>query len=331
MKKEDFLKLVNVAQKKSASDIHLVAGFLPYLRINGLLSPVKLPVLSVEGMEELSRRLLTHDQLTILDEKGDLDFGLVEGKSVMRINAHKQLTGLGMAIRLIPERIPSPETLLLEPIFFESIKERSGLIIISGPAGAGKSTMLASLVQELNRTERLHIITLEDPIEYRFPKGKSLIEQRQLHTDFDLFQNGLRHALRQDPNIIVVGEMRDPETIELALTAAETGHLVIATLHAPNTAEAIERIVNVFEGPKQQQILVQLSASIKLIVTQILLPTRDGQRIAARELLIGTSGIKNAIRQNNLSSIRSSVSTGKKYGMQSLEQAVSELEKQELI
>lgn len=331
MKKEDFLTLVKLAQKKSASDIHLVSGFLPFLRINGLLSPVKLPPLTQDGMEELTRRLLTHDQLTILDEKGDLDFGLVEGKSIMRVNAHKQLTGLAMAIRLIPERIPTVAELGLEPIFLDSIKERSGLIVISGPAGAGKSTMMASLVQELNTTERLHVITLEDPIEYRFPKGKSLIEQRQLHTDFDLFQNGLRHALRQDPNIIVVGEMRDPETIELALTAAETGHLVIATLHAPNTAEAIERIVNVFEGPKQQQILVQLSASIKLIVTQILLPAKSGERIAARELLIGTSGIKNAIRQNNLSSIRSSVATGRKYGMKSLEQAMTELGKQQLI
>jgi twitching motility protein PilT len=206
-----------------------------------------------------------------------------------------------------------------------------GLVIVSGPAGAGKSTTIASLLEQINQTQAKHIITLEDPIEYRFTNAQSLIEQRQLGDNFPTFASGLKHVLRQDPDVIMVGEMRDHETISLALTAAETGHLVISTLHAPNAAEAVERIVNVFDGAQQQQILVQLSATLKMVIAQHLVPTIEGGRVAAREILTSTTAVMNAIRQNNLSTIRSAIGTGKRYGMMSMEQSLKQLQKEGLI
>jgi len=331
MTKDQLLKLLSSAKKKGASDIHLVSGAPPYFRVHGELYPVKSPILTNASAKKIVSILVDKDQEALLKKEGDVDLGIVFNGINMRINIHHQMDGVGIAIRLIPDKIPSAEELRLERVMIDIVDKKSGLIIISGAAGVGKSTTLASMVQRINDRSKRHIVTLEDPIEYRFPKGRALIEQRQLGMHFSSFNSGLKHALRQDPNVLVVGEMRDPESIELALTAAETGHLVISTLHAPNTAEVIERIVNIFDGPKQQQILVQLSSSLQMIVAQALLPAKDGKRVAAREILISTNAIQNAIRQNNLSTIRSAVSMGKKVGMQSMDQAIEELKQKGLI
>ncbi|MBI4713862.1 PilT/PilU family type 4a pilus ATPase [Candidatus Uhrbacteria bacterium] len=328
---EELKRWIQVAVKDGASDVHLIAGSLPFSRVRDKLKPIGKTVLSAEGVQKMVNALLTQNQLRELDQSGDVDLGVVVSDVSVRVNIHRQTLGAGIAIRVIPKKIPSPEALRFHETMLTIPKFEDGFVIVSGPTGSGKSTTLASMIDQINSTTSRHIITLEDPIEYRFSNQKSLIEQRQLGTDFPSFQKGLRHVLRQDPDVIVVGEMRDPETISLALTAAETGHLVLSTLHAPNAAEVIERIVNVFEGAQQQQVLVQLAATLRAVVAQRLIPSIDGPLVAAREILTSTPAVQNAIRTNNLSVIRSSIQTGKKFGMISMDQAIVELKKEGLI
>ncbi|MFH1711950.1 MAG: PilT/PilU family type 4a pilus ATPase [Patescibacteria group bacterium] len=322
---EDLKKLVTLAIKKGASDIHLVAGAFPYLRIHGRLYPVKKPILTQAAVQKISDAICEPRQKDLLEAVGDVDVGIMIGNTSLRVNIHHQINGFGIAIRVVPEKIPSPEELGLSEDLVEAAISHDGFVVISGAAGSGKSTTLASLVDLINKTTQSHIITLEDPIEYRFSHEKSLIEQRQLGLHFPSFQEGLRHVLRQDPNVIVVGEMRDPETIELALTAAETGHLVFSTLHSPNAYEVVERMVGVFEGNRQQQILTQLSATLRVVIAQKLLPGKEGGRVAAREVMITNSAVRNAIRQNNLGTLKSAIQTGKRYGMVSMDIALEQL------
>jgi twitching motility protein PilT len=322
---EELKKLAIFAAKKKASDLHIVAGERPFLRIKDALSPVKGQVLSARMVEKMASSILKQDQLKELNENGDVDVGVQVGGVSMRVNIHRQTNGLGMAIRLLPASIPSPEELQFSDVMMGIPNMQGGLVLVSGTAGSGKSTTLASLIEVMNHGASRHIITLEDPIEYRFENKQCLIEQRQLGTDFPSFAKGLRHVLRQDPDVIVVGEMRDPETIALALTAAETGHLVLSTLHAPNAPEVVERIVNIFEGAKQQQILVQFAASLKMVVAQQLVQNKKGELVAAREILTTTPAVQNAIRQNNLGTIRSAIQTGKKFGMISMERSFKEI------
>ncbi len=328
---EELKSVIQLAQKKQASDVHLVSGASAIMRVRGELMTVKKQPLEAGAVQKIATALLNQQQLKQLEEHGDVDVGIKVAGVGLRINIHKQAEGLSLAIRLIPSEIPSPQALNFHETMMQIPEWEDGFVIVSGPTGSGKSTTLASIVEQINQTSSRHVITLEDPIEYRFSNARSLIEQRQLGAHFPTFQKGLRHVLRQDPDVIVVGEMRDPETISLALTAAETGHLVLSTLHAPNAAEVIERIVNVFEGAQQQQILVQLAATLRLVVAQRLLPTKDGSLVAAREVLTSTLAVQNAIRQNNLSVIRSSIQTGKKQGMVSMELAIKELEKNGVI
>ena len=322
---EDFQTLIHFAVKKGASDLHLVAGERPFLRIQGALQAIKKEPYTKTQVEKIVSTLLSQEQLKELAVSGDADTGAIIGEISLRVNIHKQATGLALAIRILPKQIPTPEELGFSEIMKQIPAFENGLVIISGPAGSGKSTTLASLVERMNQTSARHIITLEDPIEYRFTNQQSLIEQRQLGSDFPSFAKGLRHVLRQDPDVIVVGEMRDPETISLALTAAETGHLVLSTLHAPNAPEVVERIVNIFEGAKQQQILVQLAATLKMVITQQLLPNTEGKLVAAREILTSTPAVRNAIRQNNLGTLQSAIQTGKKFGMITMERSTEEL------
>lgn len=329
---EELTTIIKQATKVGASDVHLVAGFAPQIRVQGKLGSLKgREELSQTDVQKMAMGLLKQPQLRQLEESGDVDIGLTIADVGLRLNIHKQSKGFAMAIRLIPTHIPTPQELG----FHETMQRIPGLpdgfVIVSGATGSGKSTTLASIIQEMNQGEARHVVTLEDPIEYRFGAGTCLIEQRQLGSDFPAFATGLRHVLRQDPDVIVVGEMRDPETISLALTAAETGHLVLSTLHAPNAAEVIERIVNVFEGAAQQQVLVQLSATLKMVVAQKLLPRKSGELVAAREILVTTTAIQNAIRQNNLSVIRSAIQTGKKAGMVSMELSLKTLQDEGLI
>lgn len=328
---EEFKKLIELAVKKNASDIHLVAGAVPYFRIHRILYPVKKPKLTQASLSSVARSMLTQEQAKTLESKGGVDLGVALAGSLLRVNIHKQTNGLAFSIRILPEKIPTKEEIGLTDKIAEIAQMEEGFVIVSGPAGSGKSTTLATLIQMMNHASPLHIITLEDPIEYRFQNDKCLIEQRQLGVDFSSFPEALRGVLRQDPDVIVVGEMRDPETIALALTAAETGHLVLSTLHAPNAGEAIERIVNVFEGMEQQQILVQVAATLQMVVAQKLLPAKQGGVIAAREILISNSAVQNAIRRNNLSTIQSAIQTGRRYGMVSMDQYIKALKAQGLI
>ena len=206
-----------------------------------------------------------------------------------------------------------------------------GLVLVTGPTGSGKTTTIASMIEEINKNRKAHIITIEDPVEFMYEDKKSLIEQREIGVDTKSFANALKHVLRQDPNVILVGEMRDPETIATVLTAAETGHLVFSTLHTPSAAEAVERIVDVFEGSKQKQILIQLSSVLRGVVSQQLVPSKDGGRVPAREILINTPAVANLVRNNEIGQIKSAIQTGAKEGMSTMENSVKKLVKEGLI
>ena len=328
---EELQALIKLATKHGASDVHLVSGAVPFFRIHGNLEAVRKSPLDAKKVEQYATNLLSQEQLKELKISGDVDTGVVIAGVSLRINIHRQSSGLAMAIRLIPKTIPTPEELTFSEIMYEIPKLESGLVVVSGPAGSGKSTTLATLVNMINQEQARHIITLEDPIEYRFTHQKSLIEQRQLGTDFPSFETGLRHVLRQDPNVIVVGEMRDLATISLALTAAETGHLVLSTVHAPNASEVVERLVTMFDGARQQQILIQLAATLKVVVSQQLVARQKQGLIAARETLVSTPAIQNAIRKNTLAAIRTAMQTGKRYGMTTMDQDMARLTKEGLI
>lgn len=328
---EELTSFIEMACKKKASDVHLVSGASPVLRIDGELTSLTKRPLEARLIQKIAAGLLSQLQLKQLEEHGDVDVGVRVSEVGLRVNIHKQSEGLSLAIRIIPSKIPSQEDLLFTTTMLEIPSFQDGMVIVSGATGSGKSTTLAAIIEQINQMSARHIITLEDPIEYRFTMDKSLIEQRQLGTHFPSFHKGLRHVLRQDPDVIVVGEMRDPETISLALTAAETGHLVLSTLHAPNASEVVERIVNVFEGAQQAQVLVQLAATLRMVVAQRLVPKKGGGLVAAREILTSTLAVQNAIRQNNLSVIRSSIQTGRKQGMVSMDLAIKELQKEGLI
>ena len=236
-----------------------------------------------------------------------------------------------MVLRQIPNDKLTPEQLGLPESVVKMVLRPRGLVLVTGPTGSGKSTTLASLIDYLNINHDHHIITIEDPIEFVFTSKKGLVEQRELGGDTPSFASALKHVLRQDPNVIMVGEMRDPETIATALTAAETGHLVFSTLHTSSAGEAIERIVDVFEGQKQKQVLIQLSSVLRYVIAQQLLPSTDGTRIVAREVLVNTPGVANLIRENNIAQLVSAIQTGAKNGMLSMEQSVKWLLKEKLI
>lgn len=318
-------KYFEIAIKKESSDLHLVGGEKPMLRVNGELEEIENAVLSENELASGIFSLLTPGQKKRYQEDLELDFGYELKDERFRVNLHQQAGKIGLSARLIPKNIPTPEELGFEPILSEFIDLMDGLVLVVGPTGHGKSTTIASMIEEINKKRQAHIITIEDPIEYVFVDKKSLVEQREIDVDTKSFASALKHILRQDPNVIYVGEMRDPETIATALTAAETGHLVFSTLHTSNAAEAVERIVDVFEGPKQKQILIQLSAVLRGIVAQQLVPTKSGGRMAVREILVNTSAVANLIRENNIAQIASAMQTGAKEGMVTMENALKKL------
>jgi twitching motility protein PilT len=319
------------AIQQGASDLHLVGGEKPALRIDGELVYMEEKELSAKELETSVFEILSGEQKKKYQDVLELDMGYEVGDARFRVNVHQQEGNIGLAARLIPKVIPSPEELHFEPALASFTNLLDGLVLVVGPTGHGKSTTLASMIEEINKTRKAHIVTIEDPIEFEFEDKNSLIEQREVGTDTRSFAEALKHVLRQDPNVILVGEMRDPETIATVLTAAETGHLVFSTLHTSSAAEAVERIVDVFEGSKQKQILIQLSAVLRGIVAQQLLPTTKGKLVAAREILINTPAVSNLVRENNIAQLYSAIQTGAKDGMVTMEQSVKELLKQELI
>lgn len=320
-----------LAIKEGASDLHLVGNEKPALRIEGEMKEIEDKSLNSKELETSVLGLLSSDQKRKFGDELELDFGYEVGDVRFRVNLHRQEGHVGLSARLIPKEIPSPEDLRFEPALLNFSNLLDGLVLVVGPTGHGKSTTLASMIEQINKTRKAHIVTVEDPIEFVFEDKECLIEQREVGTDTHSFAAALKHVLRQDPNVILVGEMRDPETIATVLTAAETGHLVFSTLHTSSAAEAVERIVDVFDGAKQKQILIQLASVLRGVVAQQLLPTLDGNRVAAREILVNTSAISNLIRENNIAQIYSAIQTGSKDGMVPMDNSVKALLKEGLI
>jgi len=306
------------AIKNKASDLHLVADELPLIRISGLLKEIEDKYLPRTELEEGIFSLLEKEQKEKFQKNLELDFSLKIGEHRFRVNLHQQEGKIGLAARLVPKHIPTSQELDFLPIMNDLPKLYDGLILVTGPTGCGKSTTVACMIEMINQERKAHIITIEDPIEFVFEDKKSLIEQREVGTDTKSFGEALKRVLRQDPNVIFVGEMRDPETIAATLTAAETGHLVFSTLHTPSAAESVERIVDVFDGSKQKQILVQLSSVLRAVVSQQLVSTVDGKLTAAREVLINTPAVANLIRENKIAQIPSVIQTSAKDGMVTL-------------
>ncbi len=327
----DISHYVQIAHQQGASDIHLVSGEIPAIRKDGALQFLDEAPLDSVALETAVYAILTKEQQERFEKELELDVSSVMDGIRLRVNIHKQQGGIGVSARMITDTIPTPEELAFEQPLIQLTGLLDGLVLVVGPTGSGKSTTIASMIQHINEERKCHIITIEDPIECVFSDKKSLVEQREIGIDTHSFAASLKHVLRQDPDVIVVGEMRDPETIATVLTAAETGHLVFSTLHTSSAAEAIERIVDVFEGPKQRQILIQLASVLRGVVAQQLLPRIGGGRVAAREVLINTPAVSNLIRENNIAQIQSAMQTGAKDGMITMEQSLKILVEKKFI
>ncbi len=325
--------IVNLGSEKLASDIHLTVGIPPTFRIYGELVKIGDEPLTPSQTKDLTMQVLNEEQFERLEEKGELDFSYSNpGVGRYRVNAYKQRGSYGMALRIIPMEIPSMESLGLPAIVRELARLPRGLILVTGPTGSGKSTTLASVIDQINRERNCHILTLEDPLEYLHKHNKAIVNQREIGSDSQTFGNALRGALRQDPDVILVGEMRDLETISIAITAAETGHLVLSTLHTLGAAKTIDRVIDVFPPHQQQQVRIQLSSVMQAVISQQLLPKVDNDgRVAAFEVMIATPAIRNLIREDKVHQIETSIQTGAKYGMQTMDSSLVNLYKRRLI
>jgi twitching motility protein PilT len=330
----DFADLLLEVIERNASDLHLTAGAHPTVRVRGRLQALHdYPVMTTQQTREIIYSILSNDQRQRLETDWQLDFAYaIPGRARFRVNAYHQRGALGAAFRLIPFSIKTVDELGLPSVMHELAKRPRGFVLVTGPTGSGKSTSLAAVIDEINSTREEHIMTIEDPIEFLHGHKKCIVNQREIGSDAHSFADGLKAALRQDPDVILVGEMRDLETIHTALTAAETGHLVFATLHTQDTPQTIDRIIDVFPASQQQQVRVQLSVALQGIITQQLLPTADGAgRIAACEVLLATPAIRNLIREGKTHQIYSSLQTGASLGMQTMDAALASLVRQSKI
>ncbi|MBT4849428.1 type IV pilus twitching motility protein PilT [Candidatus Parcubacteria bacterium] len=332
-KKININDLFKKATEKKASDLHIIAGKPPILRIDGELKVIAdYPIITRTSGKEMVFSILTERQRIKFEEERELDISYEIPKfSRYRVNLHWEKDNVGLVARVISNEVPSIDTLGLPPIALELISKTSGLLLVTGPTGCGKSTTLAAMVEKINQMRFANIITLEDPIEFIHKPVKSIIKQRQLGNDMLTFEGALRHVLRQDPNVIMVGEVRDLETMAATITLAETGHLVLATLHTHNAAQTIDRIIDVFPPHQQAQVRLQLSISLSGIISQQLLPRVGGGRIAAREILLNTPAVANIIRENKVPQIKSVIQTSAEEGMFTMEQNIKELLSQNLI
>jgi twitching motility protein PilT len=324
----DFTELLLEVVRRKASDLHLTAGAPPMIRLRGSLAPVDgLPKLTPTDTRETVYAILNTGQRQRLETEWQIDFAYsIPGHGRFRVNAYFQRGTLGAAFRLIPAETVPIEKLGLPPVIREFARKPRGFVLVTGPTGSGKSTTLASLIDEINATRDEHIMTIEDPIEFLHKHKRCIVNQRELGADAQSFAMALKAALRQDPDVILVGEMRDMETIQTALTAAETGHLVFATLHTQDAPQTIDRIIDVFPPAQQGQIRTQLAIGLQGIVTQTLVPTADGQsRRVAAEVLVPTPGIRNLIREGKTHQIYSLIQTGAAHGMQTMDTALAAL------
>ena len=322
-------ELLKYVVEQKCSDLHLSSGEKPIVRKNNDIWRLDLPVLTSDDIKKIIKEITTDAQFAELEKNLELDFSYaIEDLSRFRINAFYQSRGLSASLRTLSCIIPTLDEIhLTDPIFKTVCNYPNGLVLITGATGSGKSTTLASMINYINNNEssREHILTIEDPIEYVFKSNTCLIQQREVGKDTKAFQNALRAALREDPDIIMVGEMRDLETIRLALTAAETGHLVFGTLHTGSAAHAIDRIIDVFPGNEKDMIRAMLAESLRAVIAQRLLKTPEGGIIPAHEILVCTGAIRNLIREHKIAQMYSAMQTGRQYGMHTMDQHIAEL------
>ncbi len=319
-------ELFKMMVEKGASDLHLSAGSPPLLRLDGDIAPTGMAEMSNEDCQNLIFEILTDKQKRLFIDNWELDCSYsLENVGRFRVNVFMQRKGMGAVMRVIPTKIKTAAELGLPPEVMQVINVHKGLICVTGPTGSGKSTTLAALIDHINRNESAHILTIEDPIEFVHPNIKSLVNQREVGGHTKSFANALKAALREDPDIILVGEMRDLETIQLAMTAAETGHLVFGTLHTNNAPKTVDRIIDVFPQEQQSQIRVMLSESLRGVIAQGLLPKIGGGRVAAIEILVNTKAVANLIREGKTFQIPSAMQTGKREGMVTHESTIERL------
>ena len=320
-------KLLEYSIDSGASDLHLSVGSVPMVRINGTMKPLDMNPLLEGDMESIIPQVMDEDQIQVFQEKKEIDFSAsLDGKGRFRVNFFNQVKGLAGVFRTIPEVVKDSEELGIPPVLMNLALLDRGLVLLTGPTGSGKSTTLAAMVDHINIKRKCHIITIEDPVEYYHHTKESLINQRELGANTHSFANAMRAALREDPDVILVGEMRDLETISLALTAAETGHLVLSTLHTSSAVKTIDRIIDIFPPGQKGQIRSMLSESLEAVVAQKLLPTKDGKsRLPACEVMIATTAIRNLIREDRIYQIPSIIQSGGVEGMQSLDQDLQRL------
>lgn len=320
-------ELLITAKENKASDVHITVGLPPKMRINGILVDMDYPRLLPPDTEAVISTMMSDKRLQQFEELGEIDFSYsIPQIGRYRVNVFHQRGSMASSIRLVSTKIPLPEELGIPKSVVDLYQKKRGLVLVTGPTGSGKSTTLASIIDRINSMREVHVITLEDPIEYLHNHKKAMVNQREVGLDTHSYSNALRAALREDPDVILVGEMRDLETISTAITAAETGHLVLSTLHTIGAASTIDRIVDVFPPHQQQQIRVQLSMVLESVISQQLIPTADKKsRVAAFEVMHSTPAIKNLIREAKSPQINSTIQTSKKLGMQTMDDAIFDL------
>ncbi|UQB42729.1 type IV pilus twitching motility protein PilT [Thiomicrospira microaerophila] len=322
----DIIQLLEFSVQQTASDLHISAGMPPVIRISGDIRRVNSPVLDAKTVKEMLYSVMTGDQITTFEQHLEADFSFeIADIARFRVNVFQHSRGMGAVFRTIPSRVLSLEDLGAPDIFKNICNHPNGIVLVTGPTGSGKSTTLAAMIDYINKHHSSHIITIEDPVEFVHKSAKSLINQREVHRDTHSFKNALRSALREDPDVILVGEMRDLETIQLALTAAETGHLVFGTLHTSSAAKTIYRIIDVFPAAEKEMVRSMISESIRAVISQTLIKKIDGGRIAAHEIMLGTPAIRNLIREDKVPQMYSTIQISNQQGMQTLEQNLLQL------
>lgn len=328
----DITELLAFSAKQNASDLHLSAGLPPMIRVDGDVRRINLPPMEHKQVHQLIYDIMNDKQRRDFEEFFETDFSFeVPGVARFRVNAFNHNRGAGAVFRTIPSKVLSLEDLSMGQVFKDISMNPRGLVLVTGPTGSGKSTSLAAMIDYINENKFEHILTIEDPIEFVHESKKCLVNQREVHRDTHGFNEALRSALREDPDIILVGELRDLETIRLALTAAETGHLVFGTLHTTSAAKTIDRIIDVFPAEEKSMVRSMLSESLQAVVAQTLLKRNEGGRVAAHEIMIGTSAIRNLIREDKVAQMYSAIQTGQNIGMQTMDQCLKGLLEKRII
>ena len=320
---EDLLRLM---VEEGASDLHVSVGTPPVLRIHGALIRINRPALVAEDVETLARSIGSEHQIERVNTEGSVDFGVTRLGQRYRVSIYRERGNMAMVVRMLPEHLLTLDEIGISPAVRSLLDMPRGLILLTGPTGCGKTTTLASMINSINENSSRHILTIEDPIEYLHQHKQGIINQRELGVDVPSFAEGIRRGMRQDPDVILVGEMRDLETMEAAVTAAETGHLVLSTLHTTGAARTVDRIIDSFPAQQQEQVRIQLASTLRAVVSQLLLPRKDGKgRVVAFEVMINTPAVAALIRENKTYRITTEVQTGTKHGMLALEASLVDL------